>query len=100
MSGSATFAGEKASIDASNGYKFTSSTGAFGQINGDGIYQMQTDGSTVGAQILANEILPRLLVATSSSQAAALFLLTMVATLLVLQKSTSTAMVLVICRQI
>ena len=52
--GSATFAGGKSTIDASNGYKFTSSTGAFGQINGDGIYQMQTDGSTVGAQILAN----------------------------------------------
>ena len=45
---------ESFTIDASNGYKFTSSSGAFGQINGDGIYQMQTDGSTVGAQILAN----------------------------------------------
>ena len=52
--GSATFAGGSTTIDASNGLKVNSSSGAFGQVNGDGIYQMQTDGSTVGAQILAN----------------------------------------------
>jgi hypothetical protein len=51
--GSAEFAGGSASIDAAGGFQITSSTDARSTMNGDGIYQMKTDG-TVAGMILAD----------------------------------------------
>jgi hypothetical protein len=54
VNGSASFASGGTTIDGPSGVTVTSSSGAKNQLNGDGFYQIKTDGSTSAATILAN----------------------------------------------
>ena len=54
VDGSASFVSGGTTIDDSSGLLVTSSSGAKSQLNGDGFYQIKTDGSTNAATILAS----------------------------------------------